>query len=310
MIQTRALRVDYGELTAVRNVDLDIARGEIYGLIGPNGAGKSSTIRVLATLQQPTYGDVYIAGKDIVEHRRAVQTGLGYMPDFAPVYDDLTVREFLKIFAEAYDVPNPDSRIDELLALAGLSDRQKSFAGALSRGLKQRLVLAKTLLHNPEVMLLDEPASGLDPIARIELRDMLRALTAQGTTVLISSHILSELSGFCTSIGIMANGELKVSGRIDDVIAGMSSTRRFVARLLQPSPQALGILRTNPDVGSVEVEGATIWLEFAGSDEQAAALLAELVTAGIPLVSFAEQKMDVEDVFLQVGRDAAAQGVA
>lgn len=310
MIETRALRVDYGDLTAVNNVDLQIAKGEIYGLIGPNGAGKTSTIRVVATLQEPTHGDVFVGGMDIVEQRRQVQAVLGYMPDFAPVYDDLTVREFLHLFASAYRVPDPKKRVDQVLELARLGDRQKTMAGTLSRGLKQRLVLAKTLLHRPTVMLLDEPASGLDPMARIELREMLKALTVEGTTVLISSHILSELSGFCTSIGIMSRGIMKVSGRIEDVVAGLSQSRRFVAKMLEETPMAMEILQQNPLVKDVKREGRQYEWRFDGSEEQVAALLTELVRGGVPLLSFAEHEMDVEDVFLQIGEPMAPTGGA
>jgi len=304
-IETKALRVDYGDLTAVNNVDLEVAQGEIYGLIGPNGAGKSSTIRVLATLQEPTYGDVYVTGMDIVERRREVQAVLGYMPDWAPVYSDLKVREFLELFASGYRVSDAARRVDEVLSLASLSDRADVLAGTLSRGLKQRLVLAKTLLHRPKVMLLDEPASGLDPMARIELRNMLRGLTSNGTTILISSHILTEMSGFCTSIGIMSRGVLKVSGRIENVIAGLGTTRRFTVRLLSESARALEILQSHGEVDDLEKHGGELDFAFAGSDEDAAALLAELVAANAPIFSFAERRMDVEDVFLEVGEPMA-----
>jgi len=301
MIRTEALRVDYGSLTAVNNVYLHIGAGEIYGLIGPNGAGKTSTIRVLATLQEPTYGDVFIAGHDIVEHRREAQSVLGYMPDYAPVYDDLTVSEFLRMFAGAYSVPQPSVRIDEVVQLTRLGDKLKIMCGTLSRGWKQRLVLAKTLLHRPKVLLLDEPASGLDPIARMELRDILKGLADGGATVLISSHILAELSGFCSSIGIMTNGVLKVHGKVEDVIAGLSPHRQFTMRLLRPDSRVHEVLAALPEVQQVQQVDYTVSFDFTGSDEDAARLLAELVSQQVPIVTFSEQSMDVEDVFVQVG---------
>ena len=304
MITTKALRVDYGSLTAVNNVDLTIGPGEIYGLIGPNGAGKTSTIRVLATLQEPTYGDVTIGGYDIVENRREAQAILGYMPDFAPVYPDLTVGEFLDMFARAYRVHDRERRVPEVVALTQLGERLTSKTGTLSRGWKQRLVLAKTLLHRPKVMLLDEPASGLDPIARMELRDIIRGLSDEGTTILISSHILSELEGFCTSIGIMTDGVMNVTGRVDDVIAGLSQHRRFTIRLLEPAPSLPHILAAHTTVAEARYDGPLARIDFTGSDQEAAHLLAELVRAGVPVVSFAEERMNVEDVFVQVGLQA------
>ena len=232
MIETRNLRVDYGPVNAVNNVNLQVPEGEIFGLIGPNGAGKTSIIRVLSTLLEPTFGSVFIGGKNIVEHRENTQNILGYMPDFAPVYEALKVWEFLDLFAHAYRVPNPIQRVEEVMQLTKLQDRREVLAGTLSRGWTQRLVLAKTLLHNPKVLLLDEPAGGLDPGARIELRELLKTLSQQGTTILISSHILTELKDFCTSIGMMRKGELVVSGRIEDVLAGMKTQRKFSVRFV------------------------------------------------------------------------------
>ena len=307
MIRTEALRVDYGTLTAVNNVYLQIGAGEIYGLIGPNGAGKTSTIRVLATLQEPTYGDVFVAGHDIVENRREAQAILGYMPDYAPVYDDLTVNEFLRMFAGAYRVSQPTGRIDQVVRQTRLGDKLKIMCGTLSRGWKQRLVLAKTLLHRPQVLLLDEPASGLDPIARMELRDILKGLADGGATILISSHILAELSGFCSSIGIMTNGILRVHGKVEDVIAGLSPHRQFTVRLLHPDPRLPEILATFAEVEAIRQEGAEVSFDFVGEDDQAARLLAELVGQQVPIVTFSEQSMDVEDVFVQVGLQSMEQ---
>jgi ABC-2 type transport system ATP-binding protein len=301
MIETRALRVDYGDLIAVDNLDLAVEEGEIYGLIGPNGAGKTSTIRVLATLQEPTYGDVFIAGLDVVEQRRQVQRVLGYMPDFAPVYDDLTVREFLEMFAAAYHLPNQASLVEEVLTLTALNDRAKVMAGTLSRGYMQRLVLAKTLLHDPKVMLLDEPASGLDPLARIELRELLKRLVGRGTTVLVSSHILTELAELCSSIGIMREGRLVVSGSIDEVVASRTTARRYSIQLAHPSPALLDILRAHDAVSGAEESARGAEIELAGGDEEAARLLRELVERGLPICQFQQRVKGVEDVFLEVG---------
>lgn len=315
MIRTVDLRVDYDTLTAVNHVNLEVPAGEIYGLIGPNGAGKSSTIRVLAMLQEPTYGEVYVGGHDVREAPREVQRLLGYMPDWAPVYEDLKLEEFLSMFAAAYGLPRDaqKARVDEVLALAQLSDRRSQKAGTLSRGLKQRLVLAKTLLHDPAVLLLDEPASGLDPKARIELRNMLKALVKLDKTVLISSHILTELEGFCTSIGIMSRGRLVKSGPIEEVIAELSPTRRFAVRVLGDTSTATALLEAAEPVATVaEVEPGLLHLvlEDAVDDAAVAALLASLVRAEVEVMTFSELKLNVEDVFMQISVAEAEEDAA
>lgn len=314
LIHTADMRVDYGDMTAVYGLNLDISAGEVYGLIGPNGAGKTSTISVLATLLEPTYGEVFIAGHDTATHAAEARAVLGYMPDLAPVWDDLKVGEFLEVFARAYGLPRRDRlrRVDEVLDAVSLQGKRHAMAGTLSRGMTQRLVLAKTLLHEPRVMLLDEPASGLDPIARIELRDLLRQLAGQGRAVLVSSHILTELSGFCTSVGIMEKGRMILSGSIDELLASMAGGRRMIVELLEPAgphADALGDgdglpglpgLAGVPGAG-VAATGHTLELMFAGDERDAAALLAVLIHRGLPIKAFYERKRGVEDIMLQVG---------
>jgi ABC-2 type transport system ATP-binding protein len=303
MIRLAGLRVDYDDVTAVRDLSVEIRRGEIFGLIGPNGAGKTSTIRVLATLLEPTYGEVEVAGLDVAEHPEAVRRVLGYMPDQPPVHDELRVEDYLACFAAAYELP-PDrrrERVEASLRIAGLETKRRSLAGTLSRGMKQRLVLAKTLLHDPQVLLLDEPASGLDPTARIELRELLKGLGREGRTVLVSSHILTELSDFCTSIGIMEKGRMVVSGPIAAIAARLAPHRLFAVALAGPDPRAAEILRSAPGVASVEGAEAAFTVSFTGTDGEAADLLAALVRGGVRVVGFAERKMDVEDIFVQVG---------
>jgi len=303
MITTRDMRVDYDGVPAVRDLNLDIEAGEVFGLIGPNGAGKTSTIRVLATLQEPTYGEVHIAGIDILESPADVHRILGYMPDNPPVHDDVTCWEFLDLFAGAYFVDRRSRRrrIDELLAQVGLDSKRNTIAGTLSTGMRQRLVLAKTLLPQPRVLLLDEPASGLDPMARIELRELLKRQGEAGCTVLVSSHILTELSGFCTSIGIMEKGRLVLSGRIDEVTAAMNRHKRIEIDLLVADPRAAEALSRDARVSGVCFEGSRITFEFNGSDDDAADLLRDLVGAGLRVRSFTERRMDIEDIFMQVG---------
>jgi ABC-2 type transport system ATP-binding protein len=315
MIRAVDLRVDYDDVTAVRGLDLRIGRGEIYGLIGPNGAGKTSTIRVLATLLEPTYGEVVVGGIDVAAHPEEVHRILGYMPDQPPVHDDLRVEEYLDVFAGAYGLAGGArrARVEECLGLAGLAEKRRALAGTLSRGMKQRLVLAKTLLHDPQVLLLDEPASGLDPNARIELRELLRDLGRRGRTVLVSSHILTELADFCTSIGIMERGRMVISGPIDAIAARLVPHRTLVVELDAPAADAAAararaaeVLARARAVKGVQTEGETLAVAFEGSESDRADLLAALVQAGVRVKAFSERKLDVEDIFLKVG----ARGVS
>jgi len=308
MIQTREIRVDYGEVNAVADLSLSIGPGEIYGLIGPNGAGKTSLITVLATLREPTYGEARIAGMDILEDVAGVRRVLGYMPDLAPVYKSLRCWEFLDLFARAYFVSRHErqARVNSCLEEVSLSFKRDAKAGTLSRGMTQRLVLAKTLLHDPKVLLLDEPASGLDPIARIELRDLLRRLGDQGKTVIISSHILNELSEFCTSIGIMEKGRMVLQGGLDDIVAGLNKTRRFVVETIGPADGVVRVLATAAGVSETETltgeDGVgRCMFELAGDDEEAAALLSRLMGEGVRVKGFFERRRGVEDVMLRVG---------
>jgi ABC-2 type transport system ATP-binding protein len=302
-IHARGLRIDYDDVTAVQDLDLDIESGMVYGLIGPNGAGKTSTIRALATLLEPIRGEIAIAGVDARERPREARRLLGYMPDNVAVYDDLTVREYLDFFAMAYRHPRPDrpGRIDACLAMTHLEEKADTLAGGLSRGMKQRLVLAKTLLHAPPVLLLDEPASGLDPLARIEFRAILRDLGAQGKAILISSHILTELSDFCNAIGIMERGRMVVSGRIDDILARMSPYTEIEVVLTAPDERLAALLRGHPRVKSSQIDGAAARVRFDGDAAAIAAFLKELVDAGLPVRRFADRRENIEDIFLKVG---------
>ena len=305
MIEIRELRVDYGDLTAVHNLSLSIGKGEIYGFIGPNGAGKTSTFKVLATLLEPTFGDVHVGGFNVAEQPREVHQILGYMPDFPPVYEDLRVWEFCELFHAAYGLPagSRKARIDDVLGKTSLTEKRMAMCGELSRGMKQRLLLAKTLLQEPRVLVLDEPASGLDPHSRIELREILKELAAEGRTVLISSHILTEMEGFCTSIGILEKGRLKVTGSIEEVSRQIQSGRRIIVELVAPHSSTQELLGKQPGVEDVKSQSETsLSFLFNGDDTQTAGILAALVRDSVPVKSFHEEKLDVEDVFMQVSR--------
>lgn len=303
MIETTDIRVDYADVTAVRDVSLSIAEGEVFGLIGPNGAGKTSLIRVLATLSEPTYGDARICGLDVAENLAEVRRILGYMPDLAPVYKDLRCWEFLDLFARAYFVSRKErrQRIETCIEQVNLKMKRTAMAGTLSRGMTQRLVLAKTLLHDPKVLLLDEPASGLDPIARIDLRNLIRDLASQGKTVLVSSHILNELSEFCTSVGIMERGNLVVQGKIDEIVRGLGDSRRIVVETIGPSDVVATYVGERDAIVDIEAVDGVCKFVMTATDEEVAGLLADMVREGIAVKGFFEHRRGVEDVLMHVG---------
>lgn len=314
-LETRDLRVDYGDFTAVRDISLKIPKGEIYGLVGPNGAGKTSTIKVVATLMEPTYGDVFIEGLDIEEKRQAVHRLLGYMPDLAPTTPEMRVWEFLDMFAGAYGLaPGPGrKRWEECLELVQLTESRDVLCGSLSRGMTQRLILAKTLIPHPSVLLLDEPASGMDPMARISLRNILQELVReQQVTVLISSHILTELADMCTSVGIMSKGSLLFSGDIDEVAESVAKPHREVELtwITDAVPADLDVpgLLQRDQVMDLSMQSGGASFQFYGEDGNLNTFLRELVEAGLPLVRFAPKKAGIEDVLLDIEQKEKANG--
>jgi ABC-2 type transport system ATP-binding protein len=302
-IEARGLRVDYDDLCAVRDLNLQAGAGEIYGLIGANGAGKTTTMRALAGLLEPTCGQVRIGGFDMEEQPEEARRRLGFMPDFAPFYEDLLVWEFLDLFAAAYEMPPPDRRaaVDRALERVGLLEKRDAFTGELSRGMKQRLALAKTLLPEPNVLLLDEPASGMDPHGRAFLKEMLRTLRDEGKTVLLSSHILAEMSDFCTSVGIMDRGRMVLSGRVEEVAARVLGSARLVVEILAGATEFERIAGEDPRAGPLVRDGLRYEFAFDGPPAAASDLLARLVAAGVRVVAFTRKREDLEAVFLRLG---------
>ena len=303
VIEMSKLRKEFDDLVAVQGLDVSIPEGEIYGLIGPNGAGKTTTIRMACGLLEPTGGRVTVCGVDVHEKPEGAQQFIGYLSDFFSVYEDLKVWEYLDFFAHAYKMPEPEipARIDEVIHEVGLEVKRDAMIKGLSRGMKQRLGIARAIIHRPKILLLDEPASGLDPKARFDLRNLLRSLRDQGTTVLISSHILTELEGFCTSIGLMEKGRMIRSGTIEDISAAESQYR--VVRLGwvgQADATVRAKLAENPQLFGLMVQGSQAVFKFAGSEEELAAVLASLVAAGVRVVSFGEVKQTVEDLYLKL----------
>ncbi|MBN1977058.1 MAG: ABC transporter ATP-binding protein [Anaerolineae bacterium] len=306
MVETRGLVKRYGRLTAVKDLDLVVEEGTVFGFVGPNGAGKTTTMRILATLLRPTSGEARVAGFSVHKQRRDVRRAIGYMPDFFGIYGDMRVWEYLDFFSACYEIP-PDTRrrlVDDLLALVDLSHRRDDYVDALSRGMKQRLCLARALAHDPKVLILDEPASGLDPRARVEIRELLRELQAMGKTIFVSSHILSEIEEVCTHIGIIEAGQLVATGTMEEMRRLIQAHRVLRVGLAGRIDEAQAWLAGQPDVMGVEpVTGngeGNLEVTFTGDDEALARLLREMVGAGFPVLAFREQAGDLEDVFMRL----------
>lgn len=303
MIEVNHFTKHYGDFVAVDDLSFSIGEGEIFGFIGPNGAGKSTTIRFLATLLRPTSGDGRIAGHSVVGEPLAVRRVIGFMPDDFGVYDGMKVWEFLDFFAVAYAIPRTHRRriIGQVLELLDLTHKRDDYVNGLSKGMKQRLCLAKTLVHDPPVLILDEPASGLDPRARLEMKALLTELKGMRKTILVSSHILSELADFCTSIGIIERGKLLSAGSIKDIQRQLRSHRVLKVRVLDAeSDRAAAILRDDRGVSTVEVFDHTLTAEFSGEEDDLARLLGRLIGNGVQVHSFAEEQLSLEEVFMMI----------
>ena len=305
-VLTEGLVKRYPGTLAVAGLDLAVSEGEIFGLVGPNGAGKTTTLRILATLLAPTGGRAEVAGVDVRRNPDAARRVLGFMPDVFGVYDDMKVWEYLDFFARCYGIPAARRRrmIGDLLELVDLEDKRDAYVQSLSRGMQQRLCLAHTLVHDPQVLLLDEPASGLDPRARVELRELLRELRSLGKTILISSHILPELEELCTSVAIVDHGRVLAQGRVADIERRLRYGAVIRVAVLG-GPESLTAAREH-FAGDPRVASATVTrddlveLGFRGDDDGAADLLAGAVAAGIRIASFARAASDLEELFLQV----------
>ena len=302
MIEITGFGKDYGEFTAVENLDLKIEEGEMFGFIGPNGAGKSTTIRFLATLLRASRGEGKVNGYSITADPMNVRRSVGYMPDAFGVYDGMKVWEFLDFFAVAYKIGRTQRKqvIRDVLELLDLTYKRDDYVNGLSRGMKQRLCLAKTLVHDPPVLILDEPASGLDPRARVEVKALLKELRRMGKTILISSHILTELADCCTSIGIIERGQLLMHGPIDEVYRRIQGAPTIEARIGENVDRGLSIIRSNPEVRDVQVDGDKITIEFAEHESETGNLLKSLVEQGVEVKSFGIREPNLEDVFMMV----------
>ena len=301
MIAVQDLTKVYGKRAALDHISFEVPEREIFGFVGTDGAGKTTTLRILAALLEPTEGKAFIDGADVTRDREKVHTRIGYMPDFFGVYDQLTVGEYLDFYAACYrqQKQRRQTIVNDLLALVGLTERKHQLVDTLSRGLKQRVCLARALVHDPAVLLLDEPASGLDPRARVEMREILKELQGMGKTIIISSHILPELTELCTMIGIIDHGRMRATGSVREVIARLTTGRRIRITVIEQKDAAIEVLTPLASVRNVESVNGTIEAEYEGDESTASDILFALTGAGIRVSSFIPVDGGLEDAFLK-----------
>lgn len=311
MIKTVDLTKKYGDAFAIRSIDLDLKAGDLFGFIGPNGAGKTTTMRIIATLLEPSWGEAYVCDHSVHTAPKEIRRLVGYMPDFFGVYDDMTVVEYLEFFAAAYRINGKQrrDRVNEMLEIVDLEFKRDAFANTLSRGQTQRLGLARTLLHDPQVLLLDEPLSGLDPRARIEMRNLLRKLGEMGKTVIVSSHILPELADVCNKVGIIDRGELKQNAKVTEVIR---MVRKHIVLVIQPNrPDQLEsiteLLRGHDKVQDCESGDATIRVILKPEVEDYSDLPKLLIQNNIDLKRFSEEELDLESAFMALTKGTSTR---
>jgi ABC-2 type transport system ATP-binding protein len=300
MIETRDLTKKYGELFAIKSINLNLSRGDLFGFIGPNGAGKTTTMRILATLLNPTWGEAYVGGHSIYTRPKEIRRMIGYMPDFFGVYDDMKVIEYLEFFAAAYRIRGPKRRqvCDEVLDLVELGYKREALVTSLSRGMTQRLGLARVLLHDPQVLLLDEPASGLDPRARIEIRTLLKRLGTMGKTIMVSSHILPELADICNKVGIIERGELLFNDTVDELLKKVRPHTVLNIGIAGDRAAAAKLLRGHKLVERVDDNEKYLRVTLADSEREYSDLATQLVAAGHRLTLLREEELNLETAFM------------
>src|SRR2546425_10592041 len=303
-VQTYGLTRSYGALVALNNLDLTVNRGDLFGFIGSNGAGKTTTLRILATFLAPTSGTAQILGRDVVRDADAVGHVIGYMPDFFGVYKDMEVTEYLDFSGACYKIPSSqrEKTVNDVLELVGLSEKKGALIGALSRGMQQRLGLARVLIHDPAVLLLDEPASGLDPRARIEMMAILQELQKMGKTIIISSHILSELETLCNRVAIIEKGNLIYSGPVHGERDQMAAGRIFLVKVLGDEARAVELLKARPEVNQVEHVEGRIKVTLNDHETDPGCVAETVVHGGLKLVGLEEYELGLEEVFMRVTR--------
>ncbi|TDQ40346.1 ABC transporter ATP-binding protein [Aureibacillus halotolerans] len=305
MIKTVNLTKTYGTFTALKELNLEVQKGTVFGFVGQNGAGKSTTFSILSTLLTPTSGEARVGGFNVVTEQKKVRQMIGYMPDFFGVYDNLKTEEYLDFYGAAYNLSLTERKktIPQMLELVNLANKKDSYVDSLSRGMKQRLCLARALIHDPEVLILDEPASGLDPRARVEMREILKELKHMDKTILISSHILPELSEMCDVIGIIDQGVLKAEGSVAAIRQTLQADRQISVTVHGDIETAIAFFEQHAKTTLVEVQNDVLSFGFKGADQEQAALLSEAIGHGIAVLSFRPSETNLEDVFMELTKE-------
>ena len=302
MLVIKNLEKSYGRFKALNGLNLEIKKGEIFGFVGPNGAGKTTSMKIVSGLLSPDSGEVYIDGVDAIKDNKILKEKIGYMPDFFGVYDNLTALEYLEFYASIYGILGEEGRklSLELLELVNLADKRDSNVNGLSRGMKQRLCLARCLVHNPELLILDEPASGMDPRARFEMKNILKNLKDMGKTILISSHILPELAEICTNLGIIEKGKLIVQGTVEEIMIKMNHSRPIKLKVLSKVEEAISILAELPNIDKPIQNENEIIFGFKGKEKEVYEILKQLIDRDIEVISFTQESGSLEDVFMRI----------
>ncbi len=303
MLKIENLCKNYGKFRAVNDLNLHIPKGEIFGFVGPNGAGKTTTMRIICGLLDATSGKVFADGIDVINRPKELKRKIGYMPDFFGVYDDLKVMEYLEFYASIYNIKGTESKkvCQDLLELVDLKDKRDFYVDSLSRGMKQRLCLARSLVHNPDLLILDEPASGMDPRARIEMKEILRTLKGMGKTIIVSSHILPELAELCTAIGIIEKGRIVMSGTVEEITRKVYHTQTVKIKVINKVEETIRILQEYPDIDGVNaVSENEVEASFNGDEVFMNTLLVRLIQSNIPVTAFNQLDGNLEDIFMKV----------
>ncbi len=309
MIKTDNLTKKYGDLFAIKAIELELEQGDLFGFIGPNGAGKTTTMRIIATLLEPTWGEAYVCGHSIYNQPKEIRRLVGYMPDFFGVYDDMKVIEYLEFFAAAYRIKGPArrKRCNEMLEIVDLDFKRDAFANTLSRGQTQRLGLARVLLHDPQVLLLDEPLSGLDPRARIEMRNLLRRLGQTGKTIIVSSHILPELADICNKVGIIDRGVMSVCAEVSDVMQQVRERVVLQIGVTGELDQAAKVLEQDDSVETATVGDGFVNVTLIEGAKEFYSLAKLLVDRGIGITLFKEEEVNLESAFMALTKGVGAK---
>lgn len=310
MLYLERLIKNYGAFRAVDGLSLHVPKGDLFGFIGPNGAGKTTSIRMLCGLLKPDFGNIYIAGYELRRQSEAVRRCIGYVPDFFGVYDNLKVREYMEFYGSIYGIEDMDIKkmTGDLLELVNLSGSEDAYVDGLSRGMKQRLCVARALLHNPELLVLDEPSSGLDPKARVEMKELLMNLNSMGKTIIISSHILSDIAEMCTSMGIMNRGRLVAAGKMDDILGMGRNEHHVIISVSSDTQHAATCLKELPGISLVSLRENQMVINFDGNDQELNRIIGSLMTAGVMVSGFRREESNLETLFIQLTSGTAPNG--